>query len=431
KVCKWNTKKQKYNELNCPDENLVIKLGGADDCIVATHFPSSCVTLGEVLTISCESETVEEAQIQPAKAKHSRDRYSVFYIHTVGGTNAKTKKLFKHDAVKKFTYVCVYGEKGTTVEEALQRDGRFSDDLCNFTLSNNENPKCFTEPVDNVDSLNGKKFKICLPRKKRANYKKQQENTGIYTLLCDQYPALKELMQMIVKDVREGTGFVLFDNFVLTNKGVEVSVLFNYDDPEPGTNYCYFEVVNFYIYLKVDGLDYAVLELNTEGQRIPPGLLKDFGPRPQNGSACLIGHPGGELKKMDPTCIIEKEKRGQAVEDHLHQYRDSHFILHSISRLIREQGIENIMIGGKLAENRSTYHTPMYHGSSGSPVFDSQCKVFGLHTGGFVYRQNLTESVMDNHVKVSVSVLCYYTSIVGCPTGTVHVQLSTEMRFYF
>ena len=37
----------------------------------------------------------------------------------------KTKKLFEHDAVKKFTNVCVYGEKGTTVEEALKRDGRF------------------------------------------------------------------------------------------------------------------------------------------------------------------------------------------------------------------------------------------------------------------------------------------------------------------
>ncbi|XP_030287763.1 protein FAM111A-like [Sparus aurata] len=486
--------KQKYKQLNYSEKNLVIQLGKGDDYIVATHFPSSCVKSGEVLTISSEPELVEDAKIQPATAIHSRDRYSVFYIDTVGGTNAKTKKIFTNNAVKKFKYLCVYGEKGTTVEEALQRDGRFSDDVCNFTLSNNENPDCLTEPVDNVDSLNGNKFKICLPRKKRANDKKQQENTGAShfpqnrrvtrstsvlnvvhqrgksvraemkkrdssvdneEILRKQLPVLNKLMQsrfpgdsyqkavelrkedfgkiqqsfsevhrvkkllklgesvckVIVKDGRVGTGFVLFDNFILTNahlfggcveaetlkKDVEVYVLFNYDDPEPDTNYCYFQLANSYIYIKEDDLDYAVLELNTEGHmvsnhktqtekiKIPPGLLKHVGPMSQNGEACLIGHPGGDVKKMDPTCIIEKEKRGQAVDDHLHPYKDSPFILHSISHLIREQGIENIMIGGKLEEKRSTYNTFMYHGSSGSPVFDAQCKVFGLHTGGYVY----------------------------------------------
>ena len=80
---------------------------------------------------------------------------------------------------------------------------------------------------------------------------------------------------------------------------------------------------------------------------------------PQNGAACLIGHPRGEVKKMDPTCIIEKEKRVQAVYDNVHPDKDSPFILHSISHLIREQGVENIMIGGKLEEKRSTYKTFM------------------------------------------------------------------------
>ncbi|KAM8748305.1 serine protease FAM111A-like [Acanthopagrus schlegelii] len=222
-----------------------------------------------------------------------------------------------------------------------------------------------------------------------------------------QQPNLRRLGRSVCKvivDDDTGTGFVLFDNFILTNahlfkdcveaetlkKGVEVFVLFNYDDPEPDTDYCCFEVIYSYIYFKVDDLDYAVLQLNTEGQRvsnhlIPPGLLKDVGPMPESGDVCLIGHPGGKCKQFDLTRIIEKEKRGQAVDDKLHPYKDSLLTLHSISHLIREQGIENIMIGGKLAEKRSTYKTFMYHGSSGSPVFDAQCKVFGLHTGGFVY----------------------------------------------
>lgn len=40
-------------------------------------------------------------------------------------------------------------------------------------------------------------------------------------------------------------------------------------------------------------------------------------PLPPNGKACIIGHPAGEVKQMDPTCIIETEKRGQAADDYL------------------------------------------------------------------------------------------------------------------
>ncbi|KAK2863370.1 hypothetical protein Q5P01_002903 [Channa striata] len=143
-------------------------------------------------------------------------------------------------------------------------------------------------------------------------------------------------------------------------------------------------------------LDYAILKLNPQGQKkkpktkapkipVPPGLLKKFGPMPLNGEACLIGHPKGQVKKMDPTCIIEKEKREQTVSEHLHQYKDTLFIIHSVSRVIEDRGIEDIMMGGKNADKVGTYSTFMYHGSSGSPVFDAHCRVFGLHTGGYPY----------------------------------------------
>ncbi|XP_073331642.1 serine protease FAM111A-like [Pagrus major] len=211
----------------------------------------------------------------------------------------------------------------------------------------------------------------------------------------------ESVCKVIVKNVIKGTGFVLFGNYILTNahlfkdyvegetleRGVEVSVdfYFNYDDTISHRH----QVVKSYICPEGD-LDYAVLEFNTEGQRvsnlktqtqqnikIPPGLLKDFSPVPPSGEAYLIGHPGGEVKKMDPTCIIEKEKREQAVDDHLHPYKDSPLTLYSIKKVV-------------------TYNTFMYHGSSGSPVFDAQCKVFGLHTAGFVYGfQKYKESVIE------------------------------------
>ena len=37
----------------------------------------------------------------------------------------------------------------------------------------------------------------------------------------------------------------------------------------------------------------------------------------------------------------------------------------------------------------------MYHGSSGSPVFDAQCRVFGLHTSGYGYIPEISKSVIE------------------------------------
>ncbi|XP_039679018.1 serine protease FAM111A-like [Perca fluviatilis] len=504
-----STENYKKKMKNCSDENIVIALGEARELIVATHFPCTCIGEDESLLISSKSQKVEVTQDQTQTPIQSRDEYSVFYIDTVGGPNSTSKKLFRNIPVKKFKYLCVYGEKGMTVEEALKRDGRFIDDLGDFTLTDYADPDSITECTQKVDHLDQKKLKICLAPKKGANYSLRSSNNS--PQMCDTTPAVDETQQrkiravvekrglsvraameksgnsvdieenyeilrrqfthlkkrmesrfpgdsfqkalnlrkenfgkiqqsfsevhrvrkllklgksvckVVVGDVCQGTGFVLFDNFILTNahlfrdcvegqklkEGIEVYFLFNYEDPEPHTNYYYFELAHHDICYTQGDLDYAVLELNPESQKsnhstqtkkmkVPPGLLKIFGPMPENGEACLIGHPAGGLKKMDPTFIIEKERRVQAVCDHLHPYTDSHFIVYLRDHLIKVQGIENIMIGGNKADKVVTYNTFMYHGSSGSPVFDARGRVFGLHTDGYPYEfQNHKKSVIE------------------------------------
>uniref|UniRef100_A0A3Q2VT31 Serine protease n=1 Tax=Haplochromis burtoni TaxID=8153 RepID=A0A3Q2VT31_HAPBU len=412
------------------DENIIIQLGKEDKkSIVATHLPCSCIDDGECLIISRRAEKVE-GKVQHSKIVHPKGHYSVFYIDTVGGLHTKTKELFKNNDVKQFKNLCVYGEKGITVAEALKRDGRFIDDLGNFELSNNQDPKRFTVCTQKVEKLHQKQFKIRLPKDKKENNGKSQESpTNNSQSNCerrsDRFPgdlyqeALnlrkenfgkiqqsfsevhrvrkllelgKSVCKVIVKDVSMGTGFVLFDTFILTSahlfqgfvegkelqQDVEVLAVFDYEKSEPETNFYYFRAENTFTDFDAD-LDYAVLE--AQNIKVPPGLLSEFGPLPANGEACIIGHP--------------TDKRGQAIDEHLYQYKNL-LIIKTISDWLKEHGINDILIGGRKAGKVATYHTFMYHGASGSPVFDGLGRVFGLHTAGYICDSvNSDESVIE------------------------------------
>lgn len=475
-----STEKYKSTMENCSDKNIVIQLGEQDrETTIATHFPCTCLNNGDSLSISCESEDVQVTPDQCGNLILSRNEYSFFYIDSDGGQYSKTKKLFRSNIVKQFKYLCVYAEKGLTVEDALRRDGRFIDTLGTFHLSDNDDPKRITERTQKVDNLDQNKFKICLPRKRKRKGKQQEndnnttQRTGdtggrhqgvvsiqtviqnsdssvniqeIYEILHSQFPNLREVMesrfpgdsyeemlklrqenfghiqqsfnevhrvrkllklgesvcQVIVAEVIYGTGFVLFDNFILTNAHLfkdcldggrlmeDVLVRFNYEDPTQDIQ-TYFQLAHSKIYCSEDKLDYAVFEIKPESQnyatetknvKVPPGLLKHFGPVPINGEGCIVGHPEGKVKKLDPICIILKENREQNVQDELKKY--THLNVHSIKNSLFNLNIQNIMVGGNQADQVITYKTFMYNGSSGSPVFDACGRVFGLHSAGFV-----------------------------------------------
>ncbi|KAL4006166.1 anoctamin-9 [Sarotherodon galilaeus] len=419
---------------------------------------------------------------QCKKMVKARDCYSVFYIATKGGLNAKKEKSFlKNDALKQFEYLCVYGEKGITAAEALKRDGRFADDLGYFELVNiNDERK--TECTDIIDCLDNKKFQICFPqgadtdvsipgqqkppqasnnakrssgmtsvldvaRQNGLSLKTSIKETGssidrkeVYGLLCQQYPRLKRWMEsrfpknsfqealkyrkecfgksrqsfteirsvMLLLElsesvclisgsfIKQGTGFVLFDNFVLTNANlfdywvksntpnwrefVNVTVVFNFEDQESDRNN-----LDAKVFIGDDKLDYVILKVETE--KVPPGLLKRFGPVPSDGEACVVGHPGGGVKKMSPTWVVEKERREHAENNENVEDCEEFCSLCEMNQQIKNDPYENIYV---------TYNTLMYHGSSGSPVFDADGRLFGLHSGGFFYGfPNLSESVIE------------------------------------
>lgn len=107
---------------------------------------------------------------------------------------------------------------------------------------------------------------------------------------------------------------------------------------------------------------------------------------PSNGGCCTIsGYPGGDKKKLDTAEIIQKQHREQAVNDHVFLWNKMQKNI--FQNLMIAQGITNVLMGGKAADNSVTYKTCMGPGSSGSPVFNDQ-GVFGMHSGGFWYPTN-------------------------------------------
>uniref|UniRef100_A0A3B3X8G9 Serine protease n=1 Tax=Poecilia mexicana TaxID=48701 RepID=A0A3B3X8G9_9TELE len=430
---------EKPGEKKRLEQNVIIKVGeGNDSYIVATHFPCSCLPPRMCLTISTSNNVIEKKQQQVRVLP--REKYSVFFIDKEGGKDSKSKTdmIFRCKNIQQqFRYFCVYGTKGMTVEEALRRDGRFLDGLTNFTLSDNRTGDV-TNCTEIVDNLDGRKFQIRLPRKGKtkatnpSQVVQEQDSTQQTSQEEENASASPKVQNIEVTKVLENaakngvsvkkTLKLKRENFgkiqnsfseVHTVRGLldlskSICLLMIEENNNSGlTELKKTKMNNWVNYLTITAefsfeskgkpgmkyqatlvsgthdLDFVLLKLiqlpgQPEVEEIPPGLLKIFGPVPlpvYDGGACIIGHPAGGVKKMDVTCIIRKEDREQAVEQNLASCEP--FIVCSTNYQIKMNPYADIHV---------TYNSFMYHGSSGSPVFDASGRVvFGIHTRGFTY----------------------------------------------
>ncbi|KAM7374529.1 hypothetical protein PAMP_007180 [Pampus punctatissimus] len=250
---------------------------------------------------------------------------------------------------------------------------------------------------------------------------------------------MKKLMQLSdsVCQVRidgcaEGSGFLLFDKFVLTNGHVvknfyhaskgqleeRLTVHFSYEsidqmegEQQSGAKVVVEEIVAADYSYDVSGnmCDWALLRLRAD-QALPNGLLKHFGFLPQCGGICIIGHPDGGVKKYDPCFVIPSHERNQIMEKHnLENPGDE-----GVESFF---GVSNIqMVTRNFFECLPylTYETCFYFGSSGSPVFDKHCNVVAIHTGGYPYQnaKGRDPTVIEYGQPLSIIIECIIVQIV-------------------
>ena len=202
---------------------------------------------------------------------------------------------------------------------------------------------------------------------------------GKSTKFCHEVRAMRKFLELgdSVCQVRidvsaVGSGFLLFGKYILTNGHVvlddakhpreKITVIFSYEELTD-SQLMDVKVVASELYDDAAGHkhDWALLEvcddLNAQPINAKP-LLKDFGLVTERGQICIIGHPDGKVKMMDPCFTIPLSEREIFVTG-------NYFSPNPMDRKIH------------------TYESCFYGGSSGSPVFDHNYKVESMHTGGF------------------------------------------------
>lgn len=202
----------------------------------------------------------------------------------------------------------------------------------------------------------------------------------------------------------KGTGFLLFDRFVLTNAHVvgdlvpctpqmkhKLTAAFMFEDlNNPCINIPLNENVVAFHKGKDDlgnHLDFALLELSSDVKLDLHQLLSCYSRPPTRGGVCIIGHPEGGVKRMDPCFIIAKEDREKAAEEY-YEMNQNLEVFHVITQRCLAEDTE-------IKKSQIIYHSCFFHGSSGSPVFDDHCNLIGVHTGGYVYKRERVRSVME------------------------------------
>uniref|UniRef100_A0A3Q3WJL1 Serine protease n=1 Tax=Mola mola TaxID=94237 RepID=A0A3Q3WJL1_MOLML len=410
-------------------ELVILREGKA----ISSHCPCSVIK-NDQLIVKYIKPVDKYQQSRPPQRVRPSGEFVLFHVCVKGGKNIV--RIMRNPALKTdIDEITVYAYKGEKVKHALKRDGRLEDIVFKKTYSqpgslDDGNVDWVPEKSGRRKIQNSEKMRHHLSLQVKVSVKglnnqqvskisKMQnlfrQEYGKKDQTCREVKTMKKLMKLSdsVCHVRingrpEGTAFLLFDNFVLTNCHVikkaldvytmklsqEVTVHFSYeslDDNASGVKVV--DVACFEFSPDESGImcDWALLRLDT-CLNLPDCLLPHFGLLPPSGAICIIGHPNDGVKKIDPCLIVPTDCYNQVVEKHHQenpygvQVDGSHYsgVPGPIQWVTpRFFDVVEESVGQKKRE--LLYESCFYFGSSGSPVFDENCNVVAVHSGGYVY----------------------------------------------
>lgn len=157
-----------------------------------------------------------------------------------------------------------------------------------------------------------------------------------------------------------------------------VQVIFDFEEFPPRKDNAF--SVKPWFEISSKDFDYAVLELEENGQEVPTGLYNGIGPAPLTGLIYIIGHPDGEKKSIDGCTVVPQDNRGRNCEENVQArqaagYQFSMPYIHMYTQRSFQEMLQNPHV--------VTYNTTFFGGSSGSPVFDSYGSLVAMHSAGY------------------------------------------------
>nr|XP_044997558.1 serine protease FAM111A isoform X2 [Jaculus jaculus] len=174
-------------------------------------MPLKCFPEGSHVVIKffqSENDKKEDNQVFVRHDEVTTDCVT-FYIHAIG---KKKKKILKCGKLhKEGNKLCVYGFKGETIKDALQRDGRFLSFVQNNYWKLISDLDTIIENTQPVDELDGKLFQVEVKVKKSSkaaeamqNSELEKRNTQVLKeYIVHEYPSLKREREIIRAYIKE------------------------------------------------------------------------------------------------------------------------------------------------------------------------------------------------------------------------------------
>uniref|UniRef100_A0A3B4EFU7 Serine protease n=1 Tax=Pygocentrus nattereri TaxID=42514 RepID=A0A3B4EFU7_PYGNA len=382
---------------------IQLKNHGKEIIIQREKFPEAVVNLGFPCSLVEEQETLDvsfikaeapspagETALNPPHTLRAEDLVT-FNIRSKGGKNIR--QIMKNQELKlEFDFVCVHARRGENLRKALKRDGRFTDvifskkfdhldgknlqvirfeDSAQLVSSKAAGSRKVWRTMSDVSDITPSGSQTENPRKLVRTKPRELAKTSLKSVDVTSFSTVrngKRLMQLSdsvckisIDGKPTGTGFLLFEKFILTCAHVI--------DCEP-------QKLKEPVTAEFDYEDDKTKQVFQVKEDIVWGSIKST---KVTKSICIIGHPYCCSKKYDICSVIRDDKWKRTTNNRLSHITDK--VLHIISEMSLEDD-------WNYNSSQITYNTCFFGGSSGSPVFNKKCELIGIHTGGYAYEDN-------------------------------------------